>query len=213
MENDQIRKEEAITTTNIDRVEHIEASVLPKKHDSSLQRTSAICNYQCTTLQSNSLTGRRRCALLPAYPTHKYDTRPPLLLLANVPNIDRDLLKKLSFPDNDDNGGGEDDDSNDVENIYKSDRHKQNAEYCPFNFQLNLQHEFLDSFLIDFYQKLYVDTSQRWQISVALLDYNLSRLQKCMNKYSRQVGDAPFTLIDELPMALEFYLQIDGKYC
>lgn len=152
--------------------------------------TNVINNYPPRTVNFSSRTSRRRRLLLPAYPFHKLDTRPPLLLLANVANIDRNLMSILSY--NGDNNSGQ-------------------FPYCPFKFVFNLQHEFLPSFLIDFYQKLYLETSERWKISQFLIDYNLVRLQQCMERYSKQVGEAALASIDELPMALEFYLQIDGK--
>jgi hypothetical protein len=150
-------------------------------------------DYQPRTLKPSDLTSRRRRALLPAYPTHKYDVRPALLLFANVPNIDRDLMASLSY-------------SGDHITMDK------NLEYCPFTLQLNKQHEFIHSYLIDFYRKLYMETSQRWKIDLSLIDYNLTRLHKAMDKYSKQVGEAAIASIDELPWALEFYLQIDGQF-
>ena len=152
--------------------------------------TNVLNNYQPHTVNFSSRTSRRRRLFLPAYPFHKLDTRPPLLLLANVANIDRNLMSILS---------------------YNGDNSSAQFPYCPFKFVFNLQHEFLPSFLIDFYQKLYLETSERWKISQFLIDYNLVRLQQCMERYSKQVGEAALASIDELPMALEFYLQIDGK--
>ena len=193
MADDQQRNCEESVPMN-DLVEVIEISAVPKEQDPQLQQTKTISNYQPRTLKPNCLTSRRRCALLPAYPTYKHDTRPPFLLLANVANIDRDVLKEFSFP-----------------GIGAAALHG-NEEYCPFKLQVNLQHEYLDSFLIDFHQKLYIETSKRWKINLALLDYNLTRLQQCMTKYSVQTGEAAVAFSEELPTALEFYLQIDGKY-
>ena len=159
--------------------------------DPTKETSYTINDYQPRTLRLSSRTSQRRRSFLPAYPTHKYDSRPPMLLLANVPNIDRNLMELLSYT-----GDGE----------------EANLTIAPFKFTLNQHHEFIDSFLNDIYQKLYLHTSQHWKLSPTLIDYNLACLFKCMNKYSKQVGEAAFALLDELPIALEFYLQIDGKF-
>ncbi|CAF1036348.1 unnamed protein product [Didymodactylos carnosus] len=133
---------------------------------------------------------QRRGSLLPAYPSHKFDTRSTLLLLANVNTIDCDLMEVLS---------------------YSGDSNHGNLQYCPFTFNINSNHEFLPSYLLNFYQKVYLDTSHRWKIPLSLIDYNLIRLHKCMDRYNKQVGEAALAFINELPLSLEFYLQIDGN--
>jgi hypothetical protein len=158
--------------------------------DEESPSTNLIHDYQPRTFKLLSHTSRRRRSLLPAYPFHKYDTRPCLLLLANVANIDRNLMYVLSYTGENSIG---------------------TFQYCPFKLIFNDNHEFIQSFLVDFYQKLYLDTSQKWKISSSLIDYNLVRLQNCMDIYSKQVGEAAIASINELPIALEFYLQIDGK--
>ena len=149
-----------------------------------------IHEYPTRTLKSSSVTSQRRRSLLPAYPRHKHDSRPALLLLANVNTIDRDFMEVLSYSGDNDHG---------------------NLEHCPFKMEIQSNYEFLPSFLIDFYQKLYLDANRRWKLKLSLIDYNLTRLHKCMDKYSKQVGEAATASIDELPLALEFYLQIDGN--
>ena len=176
--------------TDREDVVEITSPMVSKQQTNRTEKTFIINDYQPHTLESSGLNSGPRRSLLPVYPAHKFDTRPPLLLLANVSKIDRDLMNMLS---------------------YTGDVNEDDLEFCPFKFECNQDHTFIQSFLIDFYQKLYVDTSQRWQISLSLIDYNLTRLRKCMDKYSIQVGEAAIASMDELPMALEFYLQIDGK--
>lgn len=148
--------------------------------------------YEPRTLPPSALISRGRRYLLPAYPAHKFDTRPPLLLLANVHTVDRNLMEVLSY-------SGENSDGN--------------LQYYPFQFSIGSDHEFLSSFMINFYRKLFLDTSRRWKIPLSMIDYNLTRLHNCMDKYGRQTDEAAIGFIDELPLALEFYLQIDGNFC
>ena len=77
-----------------------------------------------------------------------------------------------------------------------------------------------DSFLISIYRQCLSDLSQKWKISIPLLDYNLARLHQCARQCLAlgQQLNAPPPLtatfsIEELPLALEFYLQIDGRRC
>ncbi|CAF0808577.1 unnamed protein product, partial [Didymodactylos carnosus] len=81
-----------------------------------------------------------------------------------------------------------------------------------------------DSFLISVYRQLLQDVSLKWNISIPLLDYNLERFRQCAKKCLEQLQQqqrkeqlqlvphlptkATFSL-EELPLILEFYLQID----
>lgn len=83
-----------------------------------------------------------------------------------------------------------------------------------------------ESFFIAIYRQCLSDLSWKWKISIPLLDYNLARLQRCAQQClalwqrpewqdSRPGNLSPPATgnfsIDEIPLALEFYLQIDGK--
>ena len=83
-----------------------------------------------------------------------------------------------------------------------------------------------DSFLVSVYQQCLSGLSQKWKISIPLVDYNLARLYQCARQclalwqqQQRQenlqlAAPSPLTAtfsIEELPLALEFYLQIDGR--
>lgn len=83
-----------------------------------------------------------------------------------------------------------------------------------------------DSFIGSIYRQLLLDLSMKWNISVPILDYNLARLYQCTKKCLAQLqqqhrqehlqlqaslsSTATFS-IEELALALEFYLQIDGQ--
>ena len=147
-------------------------------------------DYIIRTFTDVRFNNMERRSLLPAYPMHRLEERPSYLLLPNVHTIDRDFMEMLSYSGNDDDVG--------------------NHEYCPFTFTIDSKHEFIPSFIIDFYQKLFQQTSNRWKLPCSLIDYNLIQLEKYMNRHSKQTGEAALALLSELPMALEFYLQIDG---
>lgn len=84
-----------------------------------------------------------------------------------------------------------------------------------------------DSFMISIYKELLADLSIKWNISTIILDYNLAKLRQCTKMCLEQLqqrerqehlqlfnhlpSSATFS-IEELPLALEFYLQIDGEY-
>jgi hypothetical protein len=55
-------------------------------------------------------------------------------------------------------------------------------------------------------------TKQRLQLDIPILDFNLTRLRHCIDKVvaQRRLQEKMFNL-EELIIALEFYLQIDGK--
>ena len=103
-----------------------------------------------------------------------------------------------------------------------------NAYLSSFEFiQKNLQiiDNRTDSFMISIYRELLHDLSKKWNISIPLLDYNFARLRQCaktcieqLQQQQRQeqlqlIPSIPTTAtfsIEELPVALQFYLQIDG---
>lgn len=83
-----------------------------------------------------------------------------------------------------------------------------------------------DSFFQSIYQELLLNLSKKWQVNRTVLDFNLARLrhsaQLCLRQWQQQLrqeqlqlkpsllSTATFTL-EELPLALEIYLQFDGK--
>jgi hypothetical protein len=140
--------------------------------------------YQPRTIRPGSGTSARRLELLPSYPLGGKDKgRRTLLLLANVPNVDRDDMEEKSF----------------------------RGALCPFTLK---QHQFddtIDSFFIQLYREMFDEPNRRWNLDKSIIDYNLSRLRTCMNKYTEQTGKPAILSLNELPMALEFYLQFDGQ--
>jgi hypothetical protein len=138
--------------------------------------------YQPCTLRPRSINSLRRLEILPAYPLAKNDkTRRVLLLLSNVLNVNR--------------------------NQFESESHG----FCPFEFKEHRYVEAVDSFMIDLYRDLFIEPSQQWKIPYSLIDYNLTRLRKCMQMYTKQTNEPALLSLNELPIALEFFLQIDGK--
>jgi len=68
------------------------------------------------------------------------------------------------------------------------------------------------SFLLCFYQDIYLKLKQRLKIDIPIIDYNFLRLLNCISKVILQRSQQQKTLnLNELAIALEFYLQIDGK--
>jgi hypothetical protein len=165
--------------------------VISKDHEENQQQQSENSSrtalvYQPRTFRPGSINSQRRAALLPAYPLAKSDNqRRVLLLLSNVHNVDRNEYEKESFC-----GGNE---------------------VCPFEFKQYGFVEPIDSFMIDLYRDLFIEPSRQWKISYSLIDYNLSRLRKSMELYTKQTMDSPISSLNELTSALEFFLQIDGK--
>lgn len=71
-------------------------------------------------------------------------------------------------------------------------------------FELHARHaQPTDSYLLMLFEELYGKLSQHWRIDIAVLDYNLARLRQLEVKHAFH-----FSLTD-LPVALEFYLQMD----
>lgn len=140
--------------------------------------------YVSRTIRLDNITSRRRYELLPGYPLAKVDLR-TLPLLANVATVNRDACEKESFL----GGHG----------------------ICPYEFKRYRYIDAIDSFMLELYQDLLIEPSRRWKIHRSLIDYNLCRLRKCMNLYTEQTREPALSTLNELPCALEFYLQIDGK--
>jgi hypothetical protein len=163
--------------------DHIDNNCSPNTVNAGTTTTE----YQLRTIQPNSIRSQQRTKLLSAYPqaTVGNQREPVLLLLANVADMDRETYEKRSYC------GGQG--------------------VCRFEFRQYGYVERIDSFMIDFYRGLFMKPSRLWKIDISLIDYNLSRLQKCMDLYTQQTNDPPLLSLNELTLALEFYLQIDGK--
>jgi hypothetical protein len=70
-----------------------------------------------------------------------------------------------------------------------------------------------ESFLLCFYHNLYVKLKKRLKVDIPIIDFNLTRLRHCIDKVVAQRDQQQTMLnMDELSIALEFYLQIDGKF-
>jgi hypothetical protein len=155
---------------------------------SSCSSLSTAAPYQIRTFRPSSLTSQRRADLLPAYPLARdTNNKHTLLLLPNVTNVDRAKCEMESFC------GGEG--------------------ICPFEFTKHRYMESIDSFMNDLFQDLFIEPSRQWKIPYSIIDFNLSRLRRCMDIYKKQTQDAAIASFQELPLALEFFLQIDGKLC
>ena len=75
----------------------------------------------------------------------------------------------------------------------------------------------IPSFFWPLYQDLYSSLVERLHLDVAIIDYNYDRLSKCINMWAKERIERFNRSIDEVtldereyPIALEFYLQIDG---
>ena len=79
----------------------------------------------------------------------------------------------------------------------------------------------MPSFFLNLHAKLFGDLIQRLRIDSMIIDYNYTRLLKCMSILTEErlryrFGNSSLISLeqlsmDEYPMALEFYLQFDGK--
>jgi hypothetical protein len=76
----------------------------------------------------------------------------------------------------------------------------------------------IPSFFWPIYQELFVDVSEHLHVDMAIIDYNYARLSKCIDIWAKErlfrfrKGQPVVTLDQkEYAIALEFYLQIDGK--
>ena len=62
-----------------------------------------------------------------------------------------------------------------------------------------------ESFMSELYHRFYSNLQRRWHIDLPIIDYNLARLKKLAEQHQFR-----FTF-DDFPLALEFYLQMDGQ--
>ena len=70
-----------------------------------------------------------------------------------------------------------------------------------------------ESFLVFFYNEVYLKIKKHLKVDIPIIDLNLMRLHHCINKVAIEHGHQQRMLnIDELPLALEFYLQFDGTF-
>lgn len=70
-----------------------------------------------------------------------------------------------------------------------------------------------DSFLLKFYDDFYMQLKKRLRVDISLLDFSLARLRQCIDQIVVQRAlEQTMLNMDELAVALEFYLQIDGQY-
>lgn len=94
----------------------------------------------------------------------------------------------------------------------------------PLSFSLmdeRSSYNLLPSFLLKLDEQLYADLCQRLHVDKCILDYNYERLFKCIYMMTNERIQRRFQLssssyqeylpLHEYPMALEFYLQIDGQ--
>ena len=138
-----------------------------------------------------------RLTLLPAYPT--FDRFGPVnrdhLLLANVPRQDLTVEQRR--------------------------RRNHHSFHPPFAVIDQSVDSAVRPFFIYVYRQLYGDLARRFEVDDAILDYNYERLRECINIMTQERirhGLLPVTTvgseqlrIDEYPLALEFYLQIDDR--
>ena len=76
----------------------------------------------------------------------------------------------------------------------------------------------IPSFFWLFYQELYVDMCEHLHVDMAIVDYNYARLKKCVDlwtkertgRFQQKQHEVALDQTD-YAIALEFYLQIDGK--
>ncbi|CAF3311939.1 unnamed protein product [Rotaria sp. Silwood2] len=160
-----------------------------------MHQQPTVQEYQARTINDNN---RARFDILPAFPRvliqtaiERTDQHYSAPLLANVPNH---LLTE-----------------------HERQRRLPKAYSDAFELKLNSDvATFFDfdemSFIYTLYDIFFNRYSRQWNIDTNILDYNLVRLQKCLDKILAMLNIEP-TLMPfssrEWPIALEFYLQID----
>jgi hypothetical protein len=95
--------------------------------------------------------------------------------------------------------------------------HLESNSFCGdrgiYSFEF-VQHRYVDTidwFMIGLYRDLFIETIPQWKIPYSLIDYNLSRLRKYMHLYTQQTNELALSSLNEWPVSLEFFLQIDDK--
>ncbi|CAF1399429.1 unnamed protein product [Adineta steineri] len=142
--------------------------------------------YQIRTLGQHNMA---RMSILPTFPP---------VVSQSSPTIANLLLTNVS-----------------IESLTKEQRERAHNHRFPklFKLEMNLdnhQTSLCNSFLLYFYDNLYMKLNKRLKVDISILDFNLIRLRQCIDKVVEQRGQRQTMLsIDELPLALEFYLQID----
>jgi hypothetical protein len=64
----------------------------------------------------------------------------------------------------------------------------------------------------NFHKQIYLNTRKQLKIDMPIIDFNLKRLHECIASVAAHYGyDQTMLTWDEIPLALEFYLQTDGK--
>ena len=96
-------------------------------------------------------------------------------------------------------------------------RRRPNTYRAPF--QLVGAQANVPSFFLPIYEEYFGDLLKRLNIDMAILDYNYTRLQCCGDIWAderiERFKTRPSEIIldqKEFPIALEFFLQIDGSY-
>lgn len=86
-------------------------------------------------------------------------------------------------------------------------------------FDLVHRNSVIPSFLREKYTLFFSDLKERLKVDVSILDYNYTRLNRCMTLlmyeqtqvFKYRFEDIPRIEEKEYPLALEFFLQFDGK--
>ena len=184
--DDEERRLNPMTTTSVVSKNCVIANGKDDEQEKVNEDADCSSVYEPCTFRPNSINSERRRRILPAYPLARDNsTDRTLLLLCNVPHVNREMFENKSFC----GGHG----------------------FCPFNFVQHRYVEAIDSFMIDLYRDLFERTSRQWKIPCSIIDYNLSRLRTCMQMYTQQTNEPAVASLSEWPLALEYFLQIDGK--
>ncbi|CAF1465715.1 unnamed protein product [Adineta steineri] len=150
--------------------------------------------YQIRTLGQHNMA---RMSILPTFPPNVSQSSPTIanLLLANVSlvSLTQEQYERAHFY-----------------RFPKLFKLKMNLDHTQVKSNDDHQTSLCNSFLLCFYDNLYRKLKKRLNVGTSILDFNLTRLRQCIDKVVEQRGQRQTMLsIDELPLALEFYLQID----
>ena len=184
--------------------------------DSSNASPAAICYVPKTFgYDLGHVRCRNRRMLLPGFPTSFHDDDHVHLLLANVPGMRG--------------------------NHYTQNRVKTNRQFiCIVEHRLTVEEKArrhsgafrkpfdlihvnndVPSFFFDEYRRLLDIWTDLWRVDLSILNYNYVRLRRCIDalvneqiiQYKLRPNEVKRLQESEYPIALEFYLQIDGKLC